>query len=379
MAEHFYTFVNTLFKVFVFGILIWLVHEGIDRFTKDEDVSLISFKTFHEGKDNRYPTTTMCFYNPFVANTMKKYSPFINTTSYSQYLQGKLKFDEKMNKIPYDDVTISMKDYLLSISGKLENGSFIRLFDHHNKHPLHHSGKTAPYYTSFKSGLTKCFSFDIPYIENTSIWSIFVKINTSIFPNGERFRWIDYDGIDSSQGGFKVSFHYPNQRFRSNFNMKYQWPDEPKNQTLKMKRKKLGYYMQFRIHSIEVLTHRNKRTHPCNEDWLNDDPKFVKQILSNLGCAPPHLNDSKLPVCSRKEQLLQCHKILKYPTTIEMRKYHIPCREIEKLQYEYTEDYATTKNDEDGDKDWFEVRLYFPDTTFKYIEQVGTEYCNHYI
>ena len=57
---------------------------------------------------------------------------------------------------------------------------------------------------------------------------------------------------------------------------------------------------------------------------------------------------------------------------MEMRKYDIPCREIEKLQYEYTEDYATTKNIKDEDREWFEVRSYFPDTTFKYIEQVST-------
>ena len=272
MGEHFYTCVNTLFKVFVFCILIWLVHQGIVRFTKDEDVSLISIKTFHEGKDNRYPTTTMCFYNPFVGNKMTKYGPVINSTSYSRYLQDKLIINEKMNKIPYDDVTISMEDYLLSISGKLENGSFMWLFDHQNKHPLHHSGKSPPYYISFKSGITKCFSFDIPYIENTVIRSFFIKINASIFPNSERFREISFDGLDLSQGGFKVSFHYPRQRFRSNFNMKYQWPNEPVNQTIKVKRKKLGYYMQFRMQGIEVLTHRNKRKHPCNEEWLNDDP-----------------------------------------------------------------------------------------------------------
>ena len=138
-----------------------------------------------------------------------------------------------------------------------------------------------------------------------------------------------------------------------------------------MKQKKLGYYMQFRIRSIEVLTHRNKRNHSCNEDWRHDDRNFMNQVLNEIGCTPPQLESTKLPVCSTKQELSKAHKILNYPTTIDLRRYEIPCREIEKLQYEYTEDYATIENKKNEDRKWFDVRLYFADTTFKYIEQVG--------
>ena len=72
------------------------------------------------------------------------------------------------------------------------------------------------------------------------------------------------------------------------------------------------------------------------------------------------------------EKLSQIHEVLSYPTTKDLRKYYIPCREIEKLQYEYTEGYATTEDDEeDKQNEWFQVRSYFADTTFKYIEQVS--------
>ena len=36
--------------------------------------------------------------------------------------------------------------------------------------------------------------------------------------------------------------------------------------------------MKFTIRGMEVLTHRNKRNAPCNEDWRNDDPNFIKQV-----------------------------------------------------------------------------------------------------
>ena len=138
-----------------------------------------------------------------------------------------------------------------------------------------------------------------------------------------------------------------------------------------MKRKKLGYYMKFRTRGMEVLTHRNKRHGHCNEDWRNDDPNLVGQILQTIGCKPSHLlNSSQLPVCSTKEKLSKCNKMLSRPTVHDLSKFDIPCREIKKLQYEYHEDYATTNNEGNTSREYFQVRLYFPDTTYKYIEQV---------
>ena len=99
--------------------------------------------------------------------------------------------------------------------------------------------------------------------------------------------------------------------------MKYQWPEPSRK--IRAERKKLGYYMQFRIRSIEVLTHRHKRIKPCNEDWQNDDPNFIQQVLGVIGCTPPQLKLDSLPICSTKETLSESHKILNYPTTIDLR------------------------------------------------------------
>ena len=333
----------------------------------DEDVSVISFKTFHEEADNLYPTITMCFYNPFLQNELVKYGPGINITSYSQYLQGKI-WDRQMQNIPYDNVTISMENFLQKISGRLENGSILWLYDHENKHSLNHLARNPPYYTSFKSGVTKCFSFDIPYIDDTVIWNLFIQVNTSIFPNSSRSPWISFDGTRATGGGFKVSFHYPKQRFRSSFNMKYQWPELTKK--MKTKRKKL-HYMRFRIGGIEVLAHRYKESKLCNRDWKNDDLNFLQKVLHKVGCSPPQFNfPNSTSISCTKEQLSESHQILNFPTTNNFRQYDIPCRVIEKLQYGYTEEYATTQSDKNINRGWFQIRLYFADTTFKYIEQV---------
>ena len=107
--SHCFTFVNTLFKLFVFSILALFIYDNVDQFVKDEDVSLISFKTFHNESDNLYPTTTLCFYNPYLQNELEKYGPGINITSYSQFLQGRVS-DDRMKYIPYDNVTVQMQN-----------------------------------------------------------------------------------------------------------------------------------------------------------------------------------------------------------------------------------------------------------------------------
>ena len=368
--SHCFTFFNTLFKLFVFFILGLFIYGTIDQFVKDEDVSLISFRTFHQEEDNLYPTTTLCFYNPFLQTQLEKYGPGINITSYSQFLQGRIS-DERMKYIPYDNVTVQMPDYLVAMSGKLENGSYFWLHDATSKHQLSYLARDPPYYTSFRSGLNKCFSFELPYIPNTVVWSLFVTVKTNIFPGGYRFQTLAFDGSDPTKGGLKVSFHYPRQTFRSNFNMKYQWLKPTSKE--EEKRKKLGYFMQFRIRGMEVLTRRNKGNDPCNEDWKNDDQSFTEQVLRNIGCSPSQLlNVTKLPICSTKEKISEFHEILNYLTTLDLRKY-IPCREIQKLQYEYTENHATTQNDDGTSRQYFQIRLYFSESTYKYIEQVMYE------
>ena len=360
---------NVLFRVAVFFFLLLLVRDGYKRFKKNDDVSLISFKTFHDGKKDLYPTITMCFYNPFLELELEKYGSGINITSYSKYLQGH-NFDNRMKNIFYDNVTVSLEYYLLAISGKLENKSYFWLYDHENKHKLSHLANNPPYYISFRSGLAKCFSFDIPFIDDTVIWSLFIKIKASIFPNGVRPRKIYFDGTDATEGGFTVSFHYPRQRYRSNFNNKYHWPI-PKNTIGQIRKEIVGYDMQFRIRNIEVLNHRNKREKPCNSDWSNDDPILVQKMLNHVGCIPPQLAFMDiLPICNDQLKILEAHNALSYPTTDDLRSYETPCREIRKLQYEYSEYYVTSNAVETDKKNWSRIRIYFPETSYKYIEQV---------
>ena len=94
-------------------------------------------------------------------------------------------------------------------------------------------------------------------------------------------------------------------------------------------------------------------------------------MLKNVGCIPPQLAFMEiLSICNTQSKLLEAHNALSFPTTDDLRSYETPCREIRKLQYEYSEDYVTSDAVEAISRKWFQIRLYFPETTYKYIEQV---------
>ena len=344
------------------------------RYHINEDVSVIGFNTFHDTDRDLYPTTTLCFYNPFLEKELANYGHGINITTYSKYLQGYLK-DERMDQIEYDNVTVSMDSYLLMVSGKMENGTLLWIFDKRKKHPPNAPAGKPLYYTSFRSGRCKCFSFDIPYMEKKLMWNLFIKIKTSIFPKQMRSHSIKFEGERADQGGFRVSFHYPWQNFRSYGTQKHQWS------TLKVadqeKRNCRGSYMRFRIKGVEVLERRNKRINPCNIDWLMDYMNVTQKMVKSLQCRPPHIytNSNEIrefPVCSTPKDI---QHILK-PTIDELQLYPKPCRLIEKLIYDYDEGYAlapefhTPAYCKKYDNAWFNTKIYFGETTYKEIRQV---------
>ena len=91
----------------VLSLTCWCLY----KYNLDEDVSIIGFETFNDDENNIYPSITLCFWNPFLNKKLKRYGVGINTTTYADFLRGK-HWDDRMVHIDYDDVTVSLEDYL---------------------------------------------------------------------------------------------------------------------------------------------------------------------------------------------------------------------------------------------------------------------------
>ena len=385
--------IHSCYHVICLCVTVSIVCYCFYRYSLDGDVSLIDFKTFNDDRTSLYPTTTLCFYNPFLEAELTKLGDGINTTSYSKFLQGEL-HDDRLASIDYDKVTLSLEDKLISASGKMENGTYLWLYDRENKHPpfLGSDGK-AMTYTSFRSGLNKCFSFEIPYIEGSLMWSMFITMKSDSFPRSVREDTVRFNGDDPTQGGFKVSFHYPSQRFYSSGAAKYQWNALTPARQEELPCREL--YMRFRLKGVEVLARRNKRKMKCNLDWLSSDYILERNIMHRLKCHPPHMwygikDNNRLsswpiqafsgnewrflmdyPSCRNKKDIQRATD----PTREDLHRYPKPCRIIEKLEFDYDEGFRNVLKEKDrpctsAANGKFRIQIYFGDTNYKEIKHV---------
>ena len=327
------------------------------KYDLDKDVSLVGFVKFNDGENNIYPALTICFYNPFLNEKLKLYGAGINVTTYSGFLQGK-HWDDRMMNINYDDVTVSLEDYLTEIGLQFSNFS-TRKWNSDFHTGRKHKGIPS-FYVSDRNGKNKCFSFTIPYVPKTPIVSFFTRIKASIFPNGKRDAYPTFDGSNLNAGGFMAFLHYPGEHFRSYFDKKYSWNERLNNTK--------NYDMILTVKSMEVLKHRNKAEKPCNTDWKNDDDIVMYKIMHRVGCKPPHwkLEPTNLKPCSTKEEMLQ----FKWPNYETLQSFPSPCQVIEKLQYEYKEYDDQYSTNEANITSWFGINLFFPEPSYKEIKQV---------
>lgn len=331
------------------------------KYWQDKDISLLRFVTFNDNESNIYPALSICFYNPFLNEKLKGYGHGINTTTYSQFLQGKY-WDKRMMKIDYDNVTVALEDYLTEIGIQFANFS-TRIWNSDLK-PGKEFEKRPSFYVSNRNGKNKCFSFKTPYVSKVPIISFFTRMRSGIFPNGKRAAYPTFDGSKMDAGGFMAFLHYPGEHFRSYFDKKYSWKDRTNNTK--------NYDMIMTVKNMEVLKHRHKADTPCNMDWKNDDDIIMRKIVQTVGCKPPHWKISDLDVspCSRKEQM----KKFKWPTYETLQNFPPPCQVIEKLHYDYEEfDHkasSSDNNDQKSNTSWFGISLFFPETTYKEIKQV---------
>ena len=351
--------ITKYFRIICALVTIILTCWCIVKLIRNEDVSLVGFVNFNEDEGKPYPSLTICFWNPFLNEALKMHGSGINTSTYSQFLQGEL-WDERMLSIDYDNVTVSLEDYLYEMGvqyGNFTTRTWSKDYGYMGNHK-----DTPKFYISNRDGGSKCYTFTLPYVYNVPVISFYARINTDIFPQGIRTPYPKFNGSDITEGGFTSFFHLPGQHFRSYFDKKYSWEDRTN--------KSKNYDMFYTIKNIEVLKRRNKYSKPCNSDWIKDDEVVIDALMTSVGCSPHHWKiNSTFQPCSSREQM----KKFKWPSYNELQKILPPCRAIEKLQDDYSEMDIPSKNDAfgtgKGKNGWFRITLYFPETSYKEISQ----------
>ena len=335
MENNFYPLMSKTYHflclVLAIALVAWCIHE----FTLDRDVTEILLRKYHDAPDDIHPSITVCYMSPFQDEKFLKYdkshSVGVSNTLTANY-KGLITGDahqtkdvdenmfQRLEKIDYDEVTISLKEIIAEFNVKVTVN--LETIDHFLYHVTNNSlvlDKTISSiskplngfdfvnaYVSARRPYLKCFTFDVPYEKGVEIKEVGIRLNASIF------QW----GLSPTQMYFTLT--YPKQFLRMSLGNR-----------IRIREKRIPQCYQFEVNvgSMEVFKRRDKESARCNVDWRNQDDKHLIYIIEKIGCNPKHWKiDSPLPNCSKVEQYYEANKEI-----YQQDGYMPPCRSIEKL------------------------------------------------
>ena len=317
--------------------------ENVHNFLRNADMVEVGFKTFHNKTNYLYPSMTVCLNSPFNQERFQKYSS-INSSLYESYLNGRRYFSnpQDFSSVPYEKVSIQERDFMVDFKVNKKDLSPVNTLTNVSTHSW-----------GWFMGVMKCFTYDVPYEENSLVSSMVVEFKNTIFPNGERR---PTDGWDSQ--GMHLFFHYPKQFSRSFASNKRFWP---------VRKPGTGYRTRFYLKEMEVLKRRHKSYDEC-QDNMNYDDWLVKHIVDEIKCRPPYWNvaqdEEEAPICQTKEELAKATKMF-WDVFYGIKEVNIPCTEITNLdlEFEETEDYNSSENET-------KIAWYYRSNSYKEIRQM---------
>ena len=97
--------------------------------------------------------------------------------------------------------------------------------------------------------------------------------------------------------------HGPSQLLLSGESMRKIFPQRKTNDT---------YNMRFDIKTVERIRRRNKKYHPCLENWNSYDSEVLEEHIKSTGCRAPYQNRiENVPACSTQQQIKKSMFILR--------------------------------------------------------------------
>ena len=389
---------TALFHAICFVAAVILVARCVHIYFKDEDVSQVEYHDFHDGKDNIYPSVSMCIKNPILppidwidifgdndlessTNLTAKcwinfyksfgekgsgnFGPFNQSKkpwawmskragkirmNYLNLLEGKT-FDEdcfeetKLRlqdylEMDYDKLTKGLENYLQTISvmlksngrinWKILNGSLTMVEAHLMQKGLNTGMNEKAWendvwkgekedldkeaiakivdpeiYVSKRQKVEKCFTFNLPYIQNEKIDEFQLYFKPELFLNVRDKGKMTFNPRHDSK--VSISFHYPHQ-VKKSLSTASGW-------TSKYNEPVRSYRRKYFLANIEVLRRRNKKVYPCIDG--DYDEELVQNAIDQLKCKPMFIKqDPATKFCNTRESFLNFYNMINYPKTI---------------------------------------------------------------
>ena len=289
-----------------------LVGYWILKFMKNEDVSMIEYKSLDDMEDTVLPEFSICIYAPILDGKLKAVGGNVSLEDYGMYLGG-MKNASDYRHIDFHNVTLDLFEFLDTVTVGMKGSPGKECKDRHN----------CPYVslrTNFVglwfSLFYKCFGVEVKREYAKQVKQVSVEFKASL---GNELSQIKAKTFTTSPTF--VTFNYPQQFLKFSEAIEYIWPNSVSAPSIGL----------FLITSIEVLKRRNKPNEHCLVDWTHFDGLVLHKHLKTVGCSAPY-QKTHLPVCTSQDKLQESQ----YEATEVRKKYYPePCQEISNIIYNF--------------------------------------------
>ena len=300
-------------------------HESLKYF-RNEDSSLVDYRTFHETERDIYPSISICFYGMGIYKSQKLNETYgiEDATEYVKFLMGDI-WNDDMLEIKFDDVTFDIEDRVNEISVMGADGiqDYLYKWVKHNEGTndtakrLESSSNVAhtfPLRTTYRHAAGKCFSLDLSVEEMPDIHGQLINIVA-----------ITFKTIRIQDINIYYIINYPGQILRGFvLGAEIFWNLQITSGHVKKK--------IFLLDIIEVFRKRSTVEKPCKENWKGDYDAIMRDVITMADCKPPHWNIfTEYPVCNTKEKIKNAsiqYTHLKHASPTFLKQFKPPCHGI---------------------------------------------------
>lgn len=173
------TKISSVFEVVCWAATISFCGFWIYKYTLNEDLCSVEFKSYYEKEEDVFPMLSICLLNPFSDLKLRNHGFDVDQSSYLNFLKGE-QFNSTWLDIDYQSVIKNISDYVDQDGVAFRNGS--RLFFHsdykgtsyYKSHPDYQTNLGTVYSLPIFDGprFYNCYGLSIPIDKNISFFYI---------------------------------------------------------------------------------------------------------------------------------------------------------------------------------------------------------------
>ena len=311
MANSFTTAIRTGFQVFCVFLAIIFAYRWGRKYYQDEDLPVISYKTFKDLHVKDTPVLSLCLTNPFIDEKLSKHN--LNGTQYMEFLQGKYDL-EGVDKPQYTDVTYRPEDIVKSYLFKNEYGTY----DNYST-PFQESDPLLILNTAngklISNDFHKCFGFQL-----------------NIEANGTMIQYVITFHIENLRQSFNLGKE--NETSKIDILMFYHSPSRFADSWATLKWIELSNMTNFMFTTMEIVRDRNSRFKKCIDDNVHYDFFLDHLRTMIINCSAPYKHPSNnYETCKTQKQLKDFWKTATIGEGADWKyEYPRPCTKMENIQ-----------------------------------------------